>query len=671
MIFPQGLGILARYIPSLRILLDVGSPVDLAGLNQTMMASLLCKLLQSLSSEHAPVLFFLDDLQWADLLSLSVIVEIAKEVRPDLNSFGNGSQTLNVDEEAYIMLVGSYRDKEVDSNHPLAKILHKFRSDNTINVTDISLSGLSHKSLNDMLSDTLSLPVRRVRPLTELVIQKTDGHPLHVMEFIQALTVNNLLTHSFSKGWEWDVDSIDIFPITDSVAELYSFKLQRMSKETLLGIQILSCFGFQVDQQVLDFVADYDGEASVDMSNALQVAVSEGLVERAGQLISFTHDMILKAAIESIHKDDLIPLLRKLITVLVKEATVAVALDSVLFVAVDLINRVGSEFTTVSNERALFAELNLRAGMAAIAVPDFVGAATYAENGISFLSDTCWETQYDLCVRLYETSVLSHFPSLTGDRSKLIQRIKDVFEHARDFSDKFKTHVVWIQLLSATDISKGIDECLTVLEKLGEPLDLDNVDHNRVRFDIEEQKLKYSDLSLEGILSIKRLIDLNKVRAMKVMSKLLFLCHATNLVAASVSCKMVNLSMKYGTSDDGILGVAAFASALVNISGCISEGIAWGRAALLMLKLSGDKPTLIPPVFAAVYGSILMFAGKRIVIFTRFPRLTPRKFSHIHFVPLLIIKIQSNQPWNPYPNVFDLRTTRVISSIPSRVSYTT
>ena len=662
----QGLGMLAKHIPSLKLLLDVVLPSDSPGINESMMASLFRDLIRALSSKQAPVLFFLDDLHWADPLSLSLVVEMVKEASPALNSSAtafeqDGSRTLVVGEESYIMIVGSYRDNEVDSNHPVAKALHKFRADRTINLTEISLSGLSHESLSDMLSDTLSLPVRRVRPLTELVIQKTDGHPLHVIEFIQALTVNNLLTHSFSKGWEWDADSIDIFPITDSVAELYSLKLQRLSKDVLLGVQILSCFGFQVDRQILDSVVNYDGNDSVDMNAALQVAVSEGLVERAGHLISFTHDMILKAAIDSICEDDLVSLLRKLITVLIKESSATGSLDSVLFVAVDLINRIGSESTTVSKERELFAGLNLRASTAAIAVPDFAGAARYAEHGISFLSDSCWETQYDLCIRLYEASVLSLFPSLTGDRSKLMQRIRDVFEHARDFSDRFKTHIVWVQILCGTDLSRAMEECLNALEQLGEPFDLEHVDHRRVCSELVKQKDQVVDPS--QFVLMERLSDGNKVRAMKVMSLLLHLCQQRkNLHAAFISCKMVELSMNHGTGEDSIHGIAAFASALVNILGFIDEGSAWGRTALLLLKLSGDKPTLIPPVYSVLYGSTLLFTGKYLIFsFHLFP-VARQIFTLIPNVLHPKSKNQCKQLWNPCLNPFDSRSRLGISN---------
>jgi len=328
-------------------------------------------------------------------------------------------------------------------------------------------------------------------------------------------------------------------------------------------------------------------------------------------LISFAHDMILKATIDSIHEDDLIPLLRKLIAGLMKMESDTGSIDSVLFVVVDLINRIGSDSATDSKERALFAQLNLRAGAAAIAVPDFAGAATYAENGISFLSDSCWETQYDLCIRLHELSVLSLFPSLTGDRSKLLQRVNEVFGHAKDFSDKFKTHMVWIQMFAATDLSRAIEECLNALMELGEPLDLANVDRNRVCSALMEQMLQVAPSEL---LSTKRLSDMNKVRAMKVMSSLLHLYQSRkNTLTAFVSCKMVELSVKFGTCEECIHGIAAFSSALVNILGYIDEGSAWGRTSLLLVKMYGDKPSLIPSVYAKVYGSTLLFTGKHII----------------------------------------------------------
>jgi len=79
---------------------------------------------------------------------------------------------------------------------------------------------------------------------------------------------------------------------------------------------------------------------------------------------------------------------------------------------------------------------------------------------------------------------------------------------------------------------------------------------------------------------------------------------------------MVELSVKFGTCEECIHGIAAFSSALVNILGYIDEGSAWGRTSLLLVKMYGDKPSLIPSVYAMVYGSTLPFTGKHMSALT-------------------------------------------------------
>ena len=555
----EELGILAKHIPSLRLILRGNlPPSNTIEVKPGMMHILFGKLLQVLSSKTNPVIFFVDDLQWADSFSLALLQALIQGLHPDLLNLSSAENKGDLAEDINVMFVGTYRDNEVDDCHQLSKILHQFESDSSINLTNISLSGFAFDTLNEMLSGSLSLPVRRVRSLSELVIQKTDGHPLHAIEFIQALTMDNLLTHSFERGWEWDADSIEICPITDSVAELYAFKLRRLPKDILLGLQILSCFGSQIDQQVLKFVAGYDGEASVDMNAAIKASLKEGIIEQAAQLISFSHDMLQQASLSSINDDALVPLLRKLVAALIKNASGVGQLDSVLYVIVDLINRIGSEATSSHKERALFAELNLRAGTKALDVPDFAGAAMYAESGITFLSDDNWDTQYSLSLSLYDTAVASHFSSLKGNRDKLMDRIEEVFEHAKDFPDKFATHLVWIKVLAMKDVPRAVEECLKALERLGEPLHLESMNYRAVCEQLSRRKEQFSGQGRHKLLSTNRLADDNKVRAMKIMSTLIgyyFQVDAQKpFMGGYVACRMIDMTTNYGHCEDSVYG---------------------------------------------------------------------------------------------------------------------
>jgi len=616
----EGLAILAKHIPSLRLVAKNVPPLsDIIKVNEAIIHTLFGQLMQVLSSKRTPILFFIDDLQWVDPLSLALLTELVKGAHPDLilepsltSETGTDKNTKRdcdraSEEGVNVMFVGSYRCNEVDDDHPLARVLKKFDSDSSVNLTNISLSGFTVDTLNEMLSESLRMPVRRVRSLSEMVIQKTDGQPLHVIEFVQALTMDNLLTHSFVRGWEWDADSIDICPITDSVAELFALKLRRLPRDIVVGLQIVSIFGSQIDQNVLAFVADYDGEDSVDITEAIRVATREGLVERASSLVSFAHDMIQKATIDSIGKEDLVVLLRKLAAAFIRNASAVGQLDSVLYVIVDLINRIGCDATPSPKQRALFAELNSRAASKAIRVPDFAGAVKYAENGITFLREGCWEAQYSLSLRLYETAVLSHFSSLAGDRDVLTKRINAVFEHAKDFSDQFKTHCVWIKLWSMKDLTKAIGESLHALERLGEPLDLTQIDSHKSRDELIKRRDQFAGDRKKKFLSSNRLSDENKVRVMKIYSSLIVYYHQQkSFLTSYISCQMIKMSMDHGHCEHSAYGAAAFACSLVNVLDDIDEGSDWGGTALSLMNMY-DKDVLMPSIHGSLYGIVFIW----------------------------------------------------------------
>lgn len=448
------------------------------------------------------------------------------------------------------------------------------------------------ETLNELLSDTLYVPNRKARSLSKLVKQKTDGLPLFVIEFIRALAVDNLLTHTFARGWEWDADSIE-----------FASKLRRLPKHVLLGLQIVSCFGTQVDQHVLNLVQNYDGENSVDIPTALNVAINEGLVERAAHIFRFSHDLIQKATIDSILEDDLVPLLRKLIFALEKKASANNSLDSILFVVVDLVNRMGSNATYCRHERALFADLYWRAGSMAADVPDFAGAAMYAEGGISLLSETCWETQYDLSLKLHEIAVLAHFSNRTGNQEQLMNRIDTVFERAHNFSDKFNTHRIWTRLLSLTNLPRATEESLRALEQLGDPLDL-QTSYIKVCEELMKQKERFSGCS-ERLLA-QSLEDQNKKNAMKIMSSLiLYYAQSKSFLGAFISCRMIEITMEYGYCEDSITGAAAFAGSLVTI-GDIDGGSTWGHKAMALMKICGNR-SLEPSISLVLFERVFVW----------------------------------------------------------------
>lgn len=130
LISPEDLSTLAMHIPSLQRLLDLKLPVVMPVGNETLMAALFRALLHAISSKDSPIIFFLDDLQWADDLSLSLLISIVKEthlgsmhrkIPSAISQIKSG--IADTEDDMFILYIGSYREHAIVDNKALAKAL--------------------------------------------------------------------------------------------------------------------------------------------------------------------------------------------------------------------------------------------------------------------------------------------------------------------------------------------------------------------------------------------------------------------------------------------------------------------------------------------------------------------------------------------------------------------
>eukprot|EP00804_Cyclotella_cryptica_P028367 CCRYP_016428-RA/>CCRYP_016428-RA protein AED:0.11 eAED:0.11 QI:153/1/1/1/1/1/4/1078/1095 len=599
--------ILTKHVPCLIKYLDnPRAPLTDVEVSKEHMHQLFHQLLHVLSLAGQPVAFFADDLQWADGASIDLLVALSKASE-------HNSSTVNSDANMAfkIMLIGSYRDNEVDGDHSLTHMLDQLKKRNSaFEVTHIDVRGFTRETLNQILSESFCLPSRRTKSLAELIVHKTDGIAIHVIEFIGRLTTDRILCHSFVKGWEWDNEGIERCPISDSVAELLVFKLNKLPPDALTALQICSVFGIQIEQRIINFVQDFDGDQTVDITAGLKVAAERGLVEmaRTPDVFKFAHDIISQAAFDLILVEERSVLFQKLVSALIKNASAANDSDFVVFISVDLINRIKKDIVTDPEERVLYASMNEKAGKKALAVPDFSSAVKYSESGLAFLDACAWETHHDLTMSLHQTSITALYSCPNGKKDLLKERIEIVFQHAKSLDEEFKTRNVWIRLLSVTSLEDAINESHILLNKLGEHIDLsDNSSRHacsellRVKESFSKNKHQFSTLS--------RMEDLNKRNAMRVISSLMvFYHHQRSNSIGLVSSRMVDMTMNYGYCEESVFGVASFAATLVRILGDIDEGASCARMALaLVSKFRHCVDMLLPAVYAAVYGLVLIW----------------------------------------------------------------
>lgn len=188
--------------------------------------------------EH-PLVIFLDDLHWTDTATLKLIKLIMTDV-----------------EMQYLFLIGTYREGEVNQNHPLTIAVEELRSKG-VTVNQINLEPLDIKHVEQLIADTLHSSVASVKPLAKLVHRKTEGNPFFINEFLKTLHAKNLLIFDFARlSWRWDIERIEATNITDNVVELLIDRLKKLPASTQKVLQLAACVGNKFDLNTVAMICD-------------------------------------------------------------------------------------------------------------------------------------------------------------------------------------------------------------------------------------------------------------------------------------------------------------------------------------------------------------------------------------------------------------------------------
>ncbi|MBV9733462.1 MAG: serine/threonine-protein kinase PknK, partial [Verrucomicrobia bacterium] len=225
--------------------------------------------------EH-PLALFLDDLQWLDAATLDLLEDLLSQ--PDMQP---------------LMLIGAYRDNEVNSAHPLIRKLETIRQAGAT-VQEIILAPLTCEDLGRLIADSLQCQSERVTSLAQLIHEKTAGNPFFAIQFISALAGEGLLSFDHRSGrWAWDLDRIHAKGYTENVVDFMVGKLNRLPLETQKALQEFACLGNSAEITTLSIVHGTSQE--VVHADLLKAVRLEFIVRLEGSY-KFVHDRVQEAA---------------------------------------------------------------------------------------------------------------------------------------------------------------------------------------------------------------------------------------------------------------------------------------------------------------------------------------------------------------------------------------
>ena len=484
-------------------------------------------------TQDKPVVLFIDDLQWLDAATLELL-----------------QQLIAHDEVRNLLLLGAYRDNEVEATHPLRRMIKTVRQA-AVPVTEITLEPLGPDDVRALVAEMLREAPSRVASLAALIHEKTRGNPFFAIQFTSALVEQGMLCFDRNAdGWQWDLSYIRAHGYSENVADLMLDKLTRLTGNARKVLEMLTCIGSGASTRTLHLVSTL---SAAEVESGLYSAQQAGLIVRNGDTCRFLHDRIQEAAYASID-----PVLRPRFHLCIARKLAATSpLDGPDFNIFDVANQYtrGMPLITDPGERNSVAELYLQAGQRAKGDAAHAAALSYFRCARSMLPKNSWTDAYGLTFSV--ESALAECEFLTGDLVEAQSRLTDLAARATGLSDRAVVAWQLVTLFTALDqCDRAIEICLSFLATAGiDWSSCPDKDEARQEYDLLFQQMGSSPI--ESLLTLPPLSDPERRAVLDVLTAVLPPAFFTNQnLVCLVLCRMANLSLRHGNSDGSALAYA-------------------------------------------------------------------------------------------------------------------
>ncbi|MBI1889804.1 MAG: AAA family ATPase [Burkholderiales bacterium] len=537
--------------------------------------SVLQHFLKMLAKPEHPAVLFLDDLQWADAASLKLIKYICSELG-----------------DASILLVGAYRDNEVDQTHPLTSILDEIRKGKTP-VHEIRVTPLPLASIEDMLADAFRSTPEGVKELAVLVEEKTGGNPFFIHQFLDTLYKENLIYLDDARQWTWHIDTIKGLAITNNVIDLLTKAMERFPQATQLAISCAAAIGNNFVLGTLATVMEQEVEVTHE---SLQSAVAAGLlidmdamadqIAFAERTYRFLHDRVQQAAYELAKLGGKPALHYRIGQLLLGNADIDSLPDDKLFMLVEHLN-CGVELITASDERLRLAQLNCMAAKKAKLAAAFAIAMDYLNRAAELLPENSWTTHYDLSFNIFFERADIERLSLNYAKADelcavLMTRTQVKLHKAMVFELMLERHK------SANDYRQAIATGLDALRLFEIDLPLEPSQQQYEDYYARLETIKFGEDS-EAVLLSPPMSDPAYILLTRIVSSLLpCVWNGSPLLWPALIYEQAKILAKYGHTGVSFLSYSTYAVTLCANPRTAQKGERVGRLSVHVAEKFGD-----------------------------------------------------------------------------------
>lgn len=371
-------------------------------------------------AEHRPIVWFVDDLQWADPGSLQLLHFL-----------------MTASNAPSLMLIGAYRAEDWEKEHLLRWFVGELNS-RIKGIELITLAPMDEEIIHALLEDTFGLGIQQSHRFQKLVMEYTGGIPFDVKQFIYSLIEQNLMWLDEKSGtWMWDEEQLLTRKVSDQMS---GFLLQRIDqlaeceKETL---KYASCIADRFDSELLADLLQID---MAQLQLHLNPLVDLRLIAPSGPYeYIFLHDRIRDFFYHLLNMDEKQQI--HLQTARLIARSTAGDSEERLFLSAHHY-RLGLSLLNDESERLHIAQIFQLAAEQAKASGAYDSAAEWYSCGIELLEERDWELSYELAFRLFLGRWESN--SLQGRFEETEQGFEEILELAKTSTHRAAVYTVMI-----------------------------------------------------------------------------------------------------------------------------------------------------------------------------------------------------------------------------------
>ncbi|MCP4104551.1 MAG: AAA family ATPase [Desulfobacteraceae bacterium] len=553
--------VIADVLPDIELIMGLQPDLPELGIeeSQNRFRKTFVNFVEVFANKDHPLVFFADDLQWADPASLHLLKKIITD-----------------SEIGYFFLIGAYRDNDVDNDLLLSGMLNELKDEN-IKVRTLSPGPLQKDDVSRMIADMLKCKEEYSLSLAEEVHRKTEGNPFFVSRFLKNLYEHRMVELDSKGMWHWDIEKIRKVEATDNVLDMMINKIAEMSGVTRELLGACACMGNKFDIGTLSAVTGMSANHTID---GLSEAIINGFIGISRDSYVFQHDRIHEAAYATVSDEKKKDMHYKIGKQFLEETDEKNLKDRVIRIVNQFnLGLEGRIQETDCDERTALARLNLMAGTKARNSAAYESSNLFFRKGLEYLPENAWEKEYKLTMDLYSAGGETEY--LTGNHQVAEYIFDEALEYAKTPEEKINLYEVKMVIYSISNRNKeGLKMGINALKILNFHMPRKA---SIIKL-VKEVVLAKLNILSKDIENQDELTDPEKLMISRVLmasTKPAYMDDPDYLPL--VIFKLLNMSLRHGNSKYSPYAYTAYAGALCGLLGDIQMGEQFGKLGLTLL----------------------------------------------------------------------------------------